>query len=324
MDREKGKCRAMLLVLGAAAVLFANVTASAAAVLRDIRIGEYKSSTRIVLEFDNQVHPAYFPKAEKNLLKVTLASASPGLVRRIPLENVKRIRDLEIIARKDEKLEIRFLFGIPDIQVKWFSLQNPFRIVMDVKPAHSQALVIPVETEKNPPVLNNNSPSPSGSESRLEKNKNTQTGLTSKSLSQAETLNKKVRIQHESRMVHSTDKPVNSLNATGHNDFTQEGFGRQLSERTDGINQKMPVLVSRKSSGTVQTKKFDLQFYLVAGLIFLTIIILGLLVSIVFSQNKSETRRGRLNIDELLRKQEKRLQVINAQIGEEMEKFDKI
>ena len=320
MNRARSRCRSVLLFLGAVGVIFSNALPAAGSLLRDIRIGEYESSTRIVLEFDSEPRLISPPKIENGVLTVTLAGTHPKLVRRIPFENTSRISNLEIITHRDDKLEIRLLFSPRHGRLKWFNLQNPFRVGIDVELVDKQTESMPAAS-----AAADDMPEPAATQIADEYAAfSTDTGQSTEhnqpdredNLPQALSL----RSQNASRPEGENVLPVVKTTASVDNESVNEQPGPQKAPAP-----KMPVLANpSRPVEPPPPKGRDLQLYLVGGLVLLTVIILGLLASIIFSRNRGSAGRGRLAIDELLRKQEKRLKTINAQIDEEMEKFDKI
>ncbi len=324
MNRARGRYRSVLLFLGAAAVLFANALPAAGSLLRDIRIGEYQSSTRIVLEFDSEPLLTSPPRIDNGVLIVTLATTHPKLVRRIPFENTERISNLEIIAHKDDNLEIHLMFSPWHHRLKWFQLKDPFRLVMDVEIGEKTTAPKPAVTSAGKKPHHVQTQMAHGYQAdQMQVQKITPAPPT------ARTFNP----QQDSSSPGNTTSEPGKTNADHHlvdNTTVSEKVSNSVPPTPQsGPEQKpaprMPVFVpSKAQSQTAIPGGSNLQFYLVGGLVLLTIIILGLLASIVLSRHKNLTSREQLAIDELLRRQEKRLKIINAQIDEEMQKFDKI
>ncbi len=330
MIRARGRWRSVLLFPAVAAVIIIISLPATAAMLRDIRIGEYDAITRIVLEFDSKPDLITPPKIENGILTINLASTTPKLVRRIPLENTKRIRNLEIISHKDDKLEIRIILDSRHSNLKWYNLKDPFRLGIDAEPVNMSTAALPPghlpESDKQP-----QNPSPTANESQnhplqAPKSAGTKQGFSDLIPGQDPESSRQNHLgpENPAGRIRETDAVADVEKTLSTESIPEEGISSAVGHEKSAAP-KMPVLVTRTSSGRPTLNgKMDLQLYLVVGLVLLTIIILGLLASIIFSRSKSGAKEMRMTIDELLRNQDEKIKLINAQIDEEMQKFDKI
>jgi len=131
-------CNAIML-------LSACVTPSWAALLKDIRIGEYETYTRIVFELDSAVRePVISQTAEQ--VQVVLSGTQPDLKRRLPLEGNRYLRDIKIQSVHPDKIAIIIQHDARILRISSFELHSPPRLVLDAHWVISEPTPDPQET----------------------------------------------------------------------------------------------------------------------------------------------------------------------------------
>jgi hypothetical protein len=131
-------CNAIML-------LSACMTPSWAALLKDIRIGEYETYTRIVFEFDSAVRqPVISQTAEQ--VQVVLTGTQPDLKRRLPLEGNRYLRDIKIQSVHPDKISIIIQHDARILRISSFELHSPPRLVLDAHWVSSEPTPDPQQT----------------------------------------------------------------------------------------------------------------------------------------------------------------------------------
>jgi hypothetical protein len=123
----------LLPLLSAGFVLTILVCASHAALLKDIRVGEYSGFTRIVFELDAPAVPEKIEPQPAKRLAVVFANTSADLIRKIPVKRSPHVKDIQI-WEKDNRLRALLTFDFDNFRHKSFSLIDPPRLVLDIHP----------------------------------------------------------------------------------------------------------------------------------------------------------------------------------------------
>jgi hypothetical protein len=123
-----------LLSVGFALAVFIHT--SHAALLKDIRVGEYPGFTRIVFELDAPPKPAKIEPQSTGRLAVVFANTTADLTRKIPVERSPHVRNIQI-WEKGAELTTILAFDFNSYDHKFFSLSDPPRLVLDIRPLAS-------------------------------------------------------------------------------------------------------------------------------------------------------------------------------------------
>ncbi|RJQ85270.1 MAG: hypothetical protein C4519_03445 [Desulfobacteraceae bacterium] len=120
-------------VYGLAAIfsLLLWTESTCAALLKDIRIGEYDSFTRIVFELDTAVEAKRIQSEKECCLRVVFTNTRPDLVRKIPIKRAAGIKDFQIRTDKN-RLSVSFQFIHSHKKVDPSFLDEPPRLIVDV------------------------------------------------------------------------------------------------------------------------------------------------------------------------------------------------
>jgi hypothetical protein len=137
-------CNAIMLLL-------ACMTPSWAALLKDIRTGEYETYTRIVFELDSAVkEPVISQTAEQ--VQVVLSDTQPDLKRRLPPGVSRHLQDIKIQTVHPDKMSIIIQHGARISRISAFELHSPPRLVLDAHWATSEPTLEPRDALLPSPV----------------------------------------------------------------------------------------------------------------------------------------------------------------------------
>lgn len=302
-----------------AATLFAIlwVSPSQAALLKDVRLGEYKTFTRIVFEFD-QAPPAIPDiSVQEAELRVIFKGLTAELRRKIATQQSPHVDAVQIWI-EDNHLSAVFKVDAAFKPGKISSLSNPPRLLMDVHwqtAAQGQLLSAatpqPLQSDTSPtkdPVL---TPAPTE---------------TDKPLPSQETLRLPPHNQPSGPEAPSETVPnelPEKLPAEGQNQ-TPEVLVLQPpaapSQETSTLqNETDPNIPSPVSNAHPNR----LQYYLVIGLVVMTIAILILLVLMLLTKYRWGNHSSLFNIDEHLKEQQAKIDTINGRIKEQLKNYEK-
>lgn len=129
----------LLPLLSAGFVLIMAYT-SYAALLKDIRVGEYNGFTRIVFELDAPAEPEKIELGADQRLAVVFRNTTADLIRKIPVDRSPHIDNIQI-WEKGNRLTALLAFDFDGFGHKSFSLTDPPRLVLDVHPAPNAPIV---------------------------------------------------------------------------------------------------------------------------------------------------------------------------------------
>lgn len=230
-------------------VLILFVYTSHAALLKDIRVGEYENFTRIVFELDT---PAVSEKIELRSAKqlaVVFENTSTDLIRKIPVDRSPHINDIQIWEQGD-RLTTLLAFDFDGFEHQSFSLTDPPRLVLDIHPTQ------PTTGAESPPTPMQDSESGS---------------LQTTSVSGSEPApfpdvvadSEKSAAQASEPPPHEAQKPPESM--------------------SQNPSPAMPPASAARSS---DARPGRLQFYLVIALVVITIVILALLVLMLLARHR--------------------------------------
>ncbi|MCP4744808.1 MAG: hypothetical protein GY874_01510 [Desulfobacteraceae bacterium] len=106
-----------------------------AAYLNNVKIGKHKIHTRIVLEFDEPISSHTVNDKLSNQLAIELPGVVPDLKRKIPVYLNQNITDIHFGVFSG-RLSARIFFNFDKYELDYFKLNNPFRLVIDVRPVN--------------------------------------------------------------------------------------------------------------------------------------------------------------------------------------------
>ncbi|KJS29273.1 MAG: hypothetical protein VR64_20755 [Desulfatitalea sp. BRH_c12] len=102
-----------------------------AASLKDIRVGQHSTFTRVVFELDTAISPDQILSSQPDQLTVFFPDTYPDLARKIPLKKLYRVNDLQLRSHKN-RLSVTFHFDDRHENIDSFMLHNPARVVLDL------------------------------------------------------------------------------------------------------------------------------------------------------------------------------------------------
>ena len=292
--------------MSAAIILTIFTAISNAALLKDIRVGEYEGFTRIVFEFDTPVGTTQILPTTQGRLKAVFGNTSPGLRRKIPIERSRHIKDLQI-WNQNGKLSVVLIFDLARFRHDSFPLNHPPRIVLDIQPLKSVAKNAPAPAQPTREVADQSRQvaqsattapkSPSVDESQME----AEAGQNSENNAEAEPSQQRTIAEKAGPAIRSTDIKPNDTNSAE----------PQVQVPADG-----------NPKATKQSNR--LQFYLVVGLVLITIFILALLLLMLLSKHRWAEQKSRLSAKEFLQNQDKHIAALDARIQEQLKRYEEV
>ncbi len=286
------------LLLSGVYLALGSPTADAAQLL-DVRIGEYDGFTRIVFEVDTVPESPQIEILPMRKLKVGFQLTDVNLVRKIPVERSRHIKAIQFWQSNDQ-LSAVLLVDYPHFRFKTFPLSNPPRIAVDIYPMAAPATIVaPPDTSERPVQSEPESP-------------------VEKAADQPAT-------------VHETAEPMESPPLQ--TDKT-EAVKDQPSVAATDESPKLPKHRVRAAdpkrestvlpSHTNRQSTFRLQFFLVIGLVVITIGILFLLLMMLFARHRFSEFKTKLSTGDVLRQQDQKIEALNSRIEEQLKRYDKV
>ena len=284
------------LILAGACLHFGSHPANAAQLI-DVRIGEYDGFTRVVFEVDAPPESPQIEILSTGKLKVAFDRTDVNLVRKIPVERSRHIKAIQFWQNNDQ-LSTVLMVDYPYFHFKTFQLSNPPRISVDIFP-----------TAPPPPV--DTAPTTSESPSALEPDR------------PLETEPPRQITAHEETVPEDAAQPPAGKTATKKEPRTVvtvkevPNVPKQKNDAPDRIK-KMTAPPSQTNRQTT----FRLQFFLVIGLVVITIGILFLLLMMLFARHRFSEVKTRLSASDALRRQDRTIEALNSRIKEQFERYD--
>lgn len=295
-------------LLSAGFVMVVLVYTTQAAQLRDIRVGEYESFTRIVFELDTPAAPEPVVSLSSGQLELVFTNTAVELTRKIPVERSQHIKSIQIWNKKSQ-LSAVLSFDFVRFRHQSFALNNPPRIVLDVQPLDSgpnaSAAISPAEPNPNkgklPPVAESKTSGPFSSK------------VQESSIAVQETVHADAGVESDN----NRNFPISNKNQkTG--PATQESGIKNRGKMTSET--PIPASVAAPRKPAKQSSR--LQFYLVVVLVLITIVILVLLLLMLLSKHRWTDDKSRLNAREFLQSQDKRIASLDARIEEQLKRYE--
>jgi len=291
-------------LLSAGFVLFVFIYAAQAALLRDIRIGEYENFTRIVFEFDTPPEPEQVASLSSGQMTVIFAHASAGLIRKIPVEKSQHIKNIQIWNKKNQ-LSAVLSFDFVRFRHQSFPLKNPPRIVLDIQPLdgapNTKATTPPAKPESG-----------DGNLRQVEASKIP--NATSPNLRESS-----LAVQEAEHAGTNRSSPI-----------SEENLKAKPAAQVSGIKYRgetsSEVPITAPAAGSPKTAKQSsrLQFFLVVALVLITIVILVLLLLMLLSRHRWADDKSRLNAREFLQNQDKHIASLDARIQEQLKRYEEV
>jgi hypothetical protein len=267
--------------------------------LLDVRIGEYDGYTRIVFEVDTPSAQPRIDIGTKGQLRVVLEHTAVNLVRKIPVERSRHIHNIQF-WQHDGHLSTVIKLDYTQYRIKTFSLDAPPRVAVDIFPeashaGDSQALATAAKSPAKP--------SP---EIPLEKNVPQQTSE-----------------QDAAVQAHPSERPASkevesAQNRPAGTTLEEAKPQKPIANASDPDKETMsPPMRSNRQS------VFRLQFFLVIGLVVITIGILFLLLMMLFARHRFSKVKSKLRASDFLHEQDKKIEAIDDRIKEQFERYEK-
>jgi hypothetical protein len=286
-------------------ILNAYVTAAQGAGLRDIRIGEYEQFTRVVFEFDAAIAPPEITSPAPGRLSVAFAETAPRLIRKIPDHRSALIEAIEL-WQSGPGLTAALVFGVEKFRFEWFGLSDPDRIALDVYPLAVSA----------PPTI-----SAAETPDALETGDSAASEETDEPIPTAATIEDNNEAPAQGPMVPTSSLPTAAAPAPTVVSTKVADPQIRMQHDTGDVGS------TDTHDGTVNSDisfTHRLQFYLVIGLVVITVIILGLLVLMLLARHRLAKEATSINSRRTLQHQDERISTIDARIEQQLKYYDEI
>ncbi len=315
--------------------LFVIIIRSAAgADLRDIRIGEYKSFTRIVFEFNKEFSVKLPVNTDENKVIINFSQTGKALKRNISFDKSGPVMGIEFF-QKQSNLTAVIILEWPDFRIKFFPLSKPARYVIDIYKIKSQdiissLLISPLKAKAILPVSQLNIV-PNKDKPLADKDKH---------------LEKKVAKRSDiSLPVELVDSPFEKLpdsdqmpislktiftveNLSPKPDLSQTKVNEPAenidSLQHDGEKEKTGLQDNLKSVIQKNAYYGDIQYYLIIILIIITIIIIVLLCIIIIHKGTSPKNRRTAEPVDPLNSAIQKIAMLDEKIKKQLNKYDEV
>jgi hypothetical protein len=303
-------CHFFVHLLRACFGLFLWIHPSQATLLKDIRVGEYDTFTRIVFELDEASQAEPVVSDNSDLLRVVFRDMTADLVRKIPIERSRHVQEIQLWLEKSQ-LSAVIKLDTPYVRTKSSSMSDPPRVVVDVhwqaaageKTAFGAASRPSDTTAASPKIV------PSLQESMLIPFGLPNSLPPSVSEAPAET--------GQSVTLPEAPPPLAETQPAEVSVSTPPAPSIQQSISTPAEAATIPPVAesSRKTNW--------LQYYLGIGLVILTIVILLMLVVMLLTRYRWANDKLLIHPNENLQRQADQIATINMRIKEELKRYEK-
>jgi hypothetical protein len=275
--------------------------------LLDVRIGEYDDYTRVVFEVDTPFAQPRIDIGAKGQLWVDFDHTAVQLVRKIPVKRSRHIDNI-LFWQHDGHLSTVIKLNYPRYRFKTFSLDTPPRVAVDIYPeavpaGDSQAATAAAKSPE--------APTP---EVPLEKNIPRQASPQEPPPDAPP--DKVDQIQPSERP--DSEQAESAQSRPADISLVEAKPQTPIAHASGSDQETMPAPV-RSTPQSV----FRLQFFLVIGLVVITIGILFLLLMMLFARHRFSKVKSKLRASDFLQDQDKKIEAIDERIKEQIERYEK-
>jgi hypothetical protein len=286
-------------LLSVSFALIIGVTSSHAAYLKDIRVGEYEDHTRIVFELSAATAIERIIPQDPGQLTVVFADTQPQLTRKIPIERSTRVKKFKLWSRH-ESLSSVLNFTFDHFRYELTEFENPVRIALDVYELPSTPLPPVSAQPKAPNATASGTLDPTAQLPVLPEDSPLVTPQPSTQAPVQAPLDEKTAVEL------NADQPAGSS--------AQNPTAEAVPDKPKADPLGSPPAASSGFS--------RMQFYLVVGLVILTMVILALLLLMLLSRQRWTNDDTSLHATDFLHSQDKRMAALDAQIQEQLKRYD--
>jgi hypothetical protein len=318
------KNRTILPILCLGFVLIAWTCPSYAALLKDIRVGEYETHTRIVFEHGDSVPKEMIRPMPSGQLSVIFLDTDLELIRKIPIDRSKRLKEIKIWQRQNE-LNLVLTFEFEHFRYELSKIDQPKRLVLDVyrlAPPETTSLSEPEENAAPAaPVKKDDAPDAQPPADKLETTPESNLQTHSSDAAQLSPGTDRHKEPGEQQSVQRKEDASDQLISAPK---PQVPAQTTVSEQTPAPKHDPPRLVrTAESPAGPVARPGRLQHYLVIGLVILTLVILVLLLVMLLSKNRWANSSSPIRPGDFLERQDERIAALDAKIQEQLKRYDK-
>lgn len=318
--------RTILSIFCVGFVLIAWTYTSYAAKLKDIRVGEYETHTRIVFEHGDTIPNETLRPMASGQLSVVFPDTELDLIRKIPIDRSKRLQEIKIWQRRNE-LSLVLTFAFAHFRYELSKIDQPKRLVLDIyrmtppestsisKPEEKAALAKPGNKDETPDAQPLTDKIETAPENYFQTHALNQT-------SPASAMDKTVGVGEQQSALQKSNDMSNQRSSTPEPPIPAETIE---SERTPAqtLDPQRHVQATEPQPQPA-AQSWHLQHYLAIGLVILTLAILVLLLVMLVSKNRWANSSPQINADDVLERQNERIAALDAQIQEQLKRFEKV
>jgi hypothetical protein len=318
--------RTILPILYVGFVLTTWTCPSYAAKLKDVRVGEYETHTRIVFELGDTIpHETLRPLASGQL-SVVFPGTEIDLIRKIPVDRSKHIKEIKIWQRQNE-LSLVLTFAFAHFRYELSKIDRPKRLVLDVYPMTHLEATSPSESEEKPaPAAPGNKDEIPDAQPPTDKLKTTpEDNFQTHALNQTGpsfAKDRTVGLDQQQPVRQKSNAVSNQLSSTPAPPVPAKTIGsRQTTAQTLDPQRRVRATDPPPQPAV---RPWRLQHYLAIGLVILTLAILVLLLVMLVSKNRWANTSPLIKADNVLKRQNERIAALDAQIQEQLNRFEKV
>ena len=307
---------------------------SAGADLQDIRIGEYKSFTRIVFEFNKEFSLKVPVNTDKNKVIISFSQTRKALKRNISFDKSGPVMGIEFF-QKQSNLTAVIIIEWSDFRIKSFPLSKPARYVIDIYKIKSHDIISPllISPLKAKAIL----PIP---QLNIVQSKDKPLKDNDKQLEKkiAKTVDISLPLElvdsPPEKLPDSEQMPINLKTAFTAEDLSSQSDLSQTkvkepAENIDSLQQngeKEKTGLQGNFKSAIQKNSYynNIQYYLIIILIIITIIIIGLLCVIIINKGTYPKNRRVSNPADPLNSTIQKIATLDEKIKKQFNKYDEV
>jgi hypothetical protein len=318
--------RTILPILCVGFVLITWTCPSYAAKLKDIRVGEYKTHTRIVFEHGDTIPQETLRPLTSGQLSVVFPDTELDLIRKIPIDRSKRLKEIKIWQRRNE-LSLVLTFAFAHFRYELSRIDQPKRLVLDVyRMTPPKTTSLSESEEKAAPAAPGNKDETPDAQPLTDKPETTpEDNFQTHALNQTEpssTTNRTAELDEQQLVPQKSNDMSKQPASTSEPPIPAETIESEQTAAQTLDPQRQVRATEPPAQPAV--RPWRLQHYLAIGLVILTLAILVLLLVMLVSKNRWANPSPQIKADDALERQNERIAVLDAQIQEQLKRFEKV
>lgn len=317
--------RTILPILYVGFVLIAWTCPSYAAKLRDIRVGEYETHTRIVFEHADTIPQETLRPLPSGQLSVVFPDTELDLIRKIPFDRSKRLKEIKIWQRRNE-LSLVLTFAFTHFRYELSRFDQPKRLVLDVyrMPPPKETSLSEPEEKAAPAAPGNKDETPDAQPLTKKTETAPEDNVKPHALNQTEpsfAMDRTVGLGDQQSALKKHKDMSDRRSSAPKPPVTEEAIeSGQPAQKLDPTRQ----IRATEPPPQPSARPWRLQHYLAIGLVILTLAILVLLLVMLVSKKHWANSSPQIKPGDLFERQNERIAALDAEIQEQLKRFDRV